>query len=367
MKQKQFFLFLVLTLLLLSLLNWLESQWIWMWKLSVVTLEYGHFFAILCFGLILLKFLKREPTAIFASIFLLIAAAGFLKPLYQLSQDSAYFSILNPKMLFMGRSFEPIVPDKLVYKEVDGEALVMDYYPAINDSNGAWVLVVHGGGWDAGDREQLPELNSLLANQGYAIFSIDYRLTPKYLWPAQKEDTISAIQFIQNNSDNFKIDKTKWAILGRSAGGQIAAATALVLPDDLRPKALLIFYAPTEMTFAYEVASPGDLLESRTLITNLLGGSPYSGAQANYSDASPLHWISEKTPPTLLLYGKSDVLVWHKHGERLYERLRFLDVHTDFIKLPWATHGFDFNLNGPGGQISTYMIQKYLSEFVLSP
>ncbi len=65
--------------------------------------------------------------------------------------------------------------------------------------------------------------------------------------------------------------------------------------------------------------------------------------------------------PTLLLHGQPDRLVWHKHSERLYERLKAAGVPAAFIDMSWATHGFDYNLNGPGGQISTGAVDDFLA------
>ena len=365
MKQKQFFLILVFILLLLSLLNWIIPQNLWMWQLSVITTEYGHYFELLCLVLVLLKFVRREPTALIAGFFVSLAMIGFLKPLYQLHQNEEQKKLFNWSTLFFGRGITEVAPTTIDYTGADEVRQKMDYYPAQGETTGAWILVIHGGGWDSGDMKQLPELNSFLANKGYAVFSMNYRLAPTAKWPAQKEDVHAAISYIRKNAYQMNLKPEMWAILGRSAGAQIAAASAYALPESQRPKSVLLFYGPTEMTFGYEVGSDNDILESRNLLIQFLGGTPYQ-ATKTYDDASALEFLSEKTPPTLLLYGEFDRLVWYKHGERLFERLKKLNVPTDFVSMPWATHGFDFNLNGPGGQLSTAMIEKYLSEFVLS-
>jgi acetyl esterase/lipase len=363
--QKHFFLFLVFFLLLLSSLNWIIPQNLWMWQLSVLTTEYGHFFALFCLALILFKFVRREPSALIAGFFLSLALSGFLKPLYQLHQNEEQMKYFKWKTLLFGRGFAEVIPTTIDYKDGNEVRQKMDYYPAQGEANGAWILVVHGGGWDSGDLKQLPELNSFLANKGYAVFSMNYRLAPLAKWPAQKEDVEAAVSYVRKNSSSMNLKPELWAILGRSAGAQIAAASAYAFPEAERPKSVFLFYGPTEMTFGYEVGSEKDILESRNLLINFLGGTPYQAAKA-YDDASPMNFLSEKTPPTLLLYGEFDRLVWYKHGERLFERLRLLNIPTNFVTMPWATHGFDFNLNGPAGQLSTAMIEKYLTEFVLN-
>ena len=66
-------------------------------------------------------------------------------------------------------------------------------------------------------------------------------------------------------------------------------------------------------------------------------------------------------PPTLLVHGANDPLVWHKQSERLHAKLDELGVPNVFVSLPWATHAFDYNLYGPSGQLTTYSIEWFLA------
>jgi acetyl esterase/lipase len=71
--------------------------------------------------------------------------------------------------------------------------------------------------------------------------------------------------------------------------------------------------------------------------------------------------VTAKSPPTLLLHGTLDTLVWPRHAERLAARLAAAGVPHVYVALPWATHAFDYNLNGPGGQITTYALERFLA------
>ena len=101
------------------------------------------------------------------------------------------------------------------------------------------------------------------------------------------------------------------------------------------------------------------LLTSGVALAAATGGTPES-ARANYESASALLQVSPQTPPTLLLHGANDALVWHRHSVRLNDRLAELRVPHLFVSLPWATHAFEYNLQGPGGQLTTLALAWFL-------
>ena len=112
------------------------------------------------------------------------------------------------------------------------------------------------------------------------------------------------------------------------------------------------------MHYAYEFARTDDILNSLKLVKQYLGGTP-TEARANYDSASSILLAQRDSPPTLLIHGQRDELVWFRQSERLSARLDALGTPHCFLQLPWATHAFDYNFNGPGGQISTYAVEKF--------
>jgi acetyl esterase/lipase len=89
------------------------------------------------------------------------------------------------------------------------------------------------------------ELNDWLARQGYAVASIDYRLCPEHKWPAQREDLLEAIEFLRAHATALGIDQAQFVLLGRSAGGQIATATAY-WQHDPTIRGVVALYPPTD-------------------------------------------------------------------------------------------------------------------------
>ena len=91
-----------------------------------------------------------------------------------------------------------------------------------------------------------------------------------------------------------------------------------------------------------------------------LGGTPDS-ARENYESASALPRVNAQTPPTLLVHGALDALVWYRHSVRLDARLTERSVPHVFLALPWATHACEYNLHGPGGQLTTFAVDWFLA------
>jgi acetyl esterase/lipase len=90
-----------------------------------------------------------------------------------------------------------------------------------------------------------------------------------------------------------------------------------------------------------------------------LGGN-LDNVREQYQRSSPPQLVHPGCPPTLMIYAHHDPLVSHLHGHRLAPRLKAAGVPFFGLYLPWATHGFDYTLNGPGGQLSTAIVKKFL-------
>ena len=235
----------------------------------------------------------------------------------------------------------------------------MDFYPGIGPSPTPCVIVIHGGGWDSGDRGQLPHFNYWLARRGYAVADISYRLAPESIWPAQREDVAAAIAFVKEHASSWGVDPTRLVLFGRSAGGQIAEASGYGLQDPAI-RGVIALYAPSDMRFAWTLGRPGDALNSPKLLRHFLGGTPETAGSA-YDSASALFLVTPKSPPTLLIHGTIDTLVWQRHSVRLSARLTESGVPNLLVSLPWATHALELNQSSPSGQLSTYSIEWFLA------
>jgi acetyl esterase/lipase len=376
-------LFLLLGLFGLSLLAVLPAPTQFFWVLAVGATEYGHWFALAPLLLLLLG--NGSRLSKLGSFFAILATALFLSstiraiplafrithdiasgemPFAGTSKKTGVLSVLNPARLWLGRKVTPVVAQTLEFADHSGSRLNLRFYPAQNSPAAPCVIVLHTGSWNGGSTEEFLEFNSHLAHLGYAVAVIEYRLAPKFIWPAQREDVSDAVTFLRRRAPELGIDPTRFVLLGRSAGGQIAEAVGYAAQDP-SIRGVIAFYAPADMSFAYRYARSDDILNSLQLITDYLGGKPDTQGY-RYHSASGFDLVNRNTPPTLLLHGHRDELVWFFHSKRLSDLLREKGVPSYFVDLPWATHAFDFNPRGPGGQISTFVVERFL-ETVTGP
>jgi len=237
--------------------------------------------------------------------------------------------------------------------------VTLDYYPSQIKGARPCVIVVHGGSWAGGDSKQLPELNSYLAQKGYNVAAINYRMAPKWQTPAPVEDIENTFAFLRQHSEELQIDTNKFVLLGRSAGAQIALLAAYTLHEPAL-KGVIDFYGPTDMVWGYSVPSNPLIMNSRKVMGQYVGGT-YSEVPQKYFNCSPVEFVTKNSVPTLMIHGMNDVLVSPEHDRKLIKKLKPDGVKYYWLQLPWATHGFDYNLNGPGGQLSTYAVETFLN------
>ena len=365
-------LLLALATLTLALLTRVKSPDWSEWKLALLAGEYGHWLALLPILIGTTAWLTRGASANFAGATALLCAltVGLLAvpglEAWKLSgalpgkftrQFGPAPDLRAPFSLgqLFGRDPAPVPAETLTYS---GE-LALDFYRAVGKTNAPCVILVHGGGWNGGSRTELAHFNHWLARLGYAVAAIDYRLAPKSPWPAQRDDTLAALAFLKTHAAQLGIDATRLVLLGRSAGGNIAEAVGYTA-DDPALRGVIALYAPADLHFAWQFARDDDVLKSPVLLKQFLGGKPET-ARAAYDGASAYLHVAKSTPPTLLLHGQLDTLVWHRQSERLAARLAENKVPHVFVSLPWATHAFEFNLHGPGGQLTTYAVERFLA------
>jgi acetyl esterase/lipase len=348
-----------------------------LWLLSVIVSEYSIIFVGLT-GLVLLPSFEGLWYALYGKIIGISSVFLFLCPILKAFFISLYLS--NDLQAALGhytkravsnnRSSGPFstiklfqtVPKvpfrKVTYVTYDDASLTLDYYRSVVSGERPCIVVIHGGSWVSGDSEQLPELNYHLARAGYHVAAITYRLAPRWKCPAPIEDTAAALRYLRNHADELNIDINNFVLLGRSAGGQIALLTAYTI-QQLGIKGVINFYGPADMIWGYKVPTNPLVLDSRATQSRYIGGD-YNEVPKKYAASSPIEFVNKDTVPTLILHGTIDPMVLSGHAERLAAKLQQHGVSHYFLHLPWGTHGFDYHLNGPGGQLSTYAIEHFL-------
>jgi acetyl esterase/lipase len=371
----KFVLYLVLSslLFLVSLLAVFQAPTNLLWKLAVAVTEFPHLFIIASL-LCLIGYRGTGNQALVSYSINVIAFLLFCSPILRSlpfdtslpgelnkafagkKEERAPFSLIR---MIRGNSFPEIRFRSMEYKrDSAGKALSLDFYPARQDSGKACIVVIHGGSWSSGDSQQLPALNSYLAGKGYPVASINYRLAATAIFPAPVDDLKAALRYLKAHAAELGIDPGNFVLLGRSAGGQIALLAAYTLKDPAL-KGVIAYYAPADMVWGYTLPANPLIMDSRKVMEDYLGGT-FEKAKANFFASSPIEFAGPDAPPTLLIHGERDELVAWEHSRRLDAKLNTLGVPHYLLTLPWATHGCDYNLSGPSGQLSTYSIDYFL-------
>lgn len=348
---------------LAALLNFVRTpDTTFWWKATLGVNEFGHWFILLPIGVAVLAAVLTDGG--WRGLLLALCLVGVVGALWPALGAARLTSAFSWKRLWLASSTREVSVRTEVFARADGEELKLDFYPPPfrkdTTERPLCLIVIHGGGWDSGDNTQLTVWNHRWAARGWAVAALNYRKAPRHPWPAQRDDVLAAIAWLKANADRLGLDPQRLVLLGRSAGGQIATAVAYGAHDPAI-RGVVALYAPHDMQFAWGVSREDDALNSVRLMRQYLGGPPDTPERiARYQSASGQLLAGADSPPTLLVHGYPDRLVWYRHSRRLAARLQELGVACTHLELPWATHAFDYNPNGPGGQLADAAIKEFL-------
>ena len=367
------------TLFLISLLAVFKAPTYHLWLLSILVTEYCWVFMILISICLVVAGLRPCKYRVHATVIGVISLALFCSPIlsaYKVARnlpneltkvfgsDSVKAKPFQVFKMFSGKPDEVKYSTKIYATYVDTN-LTLDFYPSQINGDKPCVVVIHGGSWSSGDSQQLPEFNNYLAKAGYNVASVNYRMAPQYKSPAPLNDIQAALTYLRAHANELKIDTNNFVLLGRSAGAQIAMLAAYSMHDP-GIKGVVDFYGPADMVWGYSKPASKLVMDSRGVMERYLGGT-YKAVPQNYLASSPIEYVDRQSPPTLIIHGANDVLVAYGHSTRLSKKLTENNIKHYWLQLPWATHGFDYNLNGPGGQLSTYAVERFLKTVTYKP
>ena len=270
----------------------------------------------------------------------------------------------------------PIKAEKTVtYATVDGRELGLDVYAPkrIGDAASPAILVIHGGGWSAGDKGDASKFSHWLAEHGYAVFDLDYRTKPQPNWKSATGDVKCAIGWLKQHATtpDWKVDPKRITLLGRSAGGHLALLAAYTPGDPKLPpsceapdtsvESVVDYYGPTELTWDYAHPSNPAVYDSRAKEEGFVGGTPTSQADL-YRLLSHALRVTESAPRTLLIHGGRDQFVAKENSEMMGDKLHAAGVRYDVLLIPYAQHGFDFMFGGFSEQLVEVVLVKFLED-----
>ncbi|MEQ8809603.1 MAG: alpha/beta hydrolase [Imperialibacter sp.] len=224
---------------------------------------------------------------------------------------------------------------EVLYKQVDTTRL---YVEVINpsgftpDKQYPAMVFFFGGGWKSGNRYHLENQAKYLAKRGMVCFLADYRTENKNgTTPFEAlKDAKSAMRFVRKNARRFSIDPNRIVAGGGSAGGHLAAATAVIDKDKYNEDSedLSVSCVPNALVLYNPVIDSGP------------GAYGYVRVKEQYKDFSPLHNIKEGAPPTIFLLGTNDNLVPVVTAEYFKMAMEKMGNTCELILYEGQGHGF---------------------------
>lgn len=237
--------------------------------------------------------------------------------------------------------------EDISYKEVENRKLYLDAFYHQSKKLKPAVILVHGGGWKSGNKSLMKPLAQHIAAQGYACFTVEYRLSTEAIFPASILDVKSAIQFVKENAKMFNVDKSKVAILGCSSGGQIAALIGATnnnknfeeVNNMFRTSSTVQAIIDLDGILAFKHADS----QEGEVASLWLGGS-FEEKPNIWTQASALTYIDKNTPPMLFigsqyprfLAGKNEAIeILNKY--KIFNQLEIFQdsPHSFWLFHPW--------------------------------
>ncbi|MGC4032344.1 MAG: alpha/beta hydrolase [Tepidisphaeraceae bacterium] len=192
------------------------------------------------------------------------------------------------------------------YARVGDTKLLLDAHVPDGDGPFPVAIFVHGGGWGSGDKHADTDAPAFtaLAKANLVVFSINYRLAPANKWPACFDDVKAAVRWAKAHAAGYKGDPGRIALVGYSAGGQLALLAALTADEATRVQAVAALAPPTD--FELDLAQRGGVSKG---LRDLLGRDTpdvTDDALRQLRDIGPVHHIHAGQPPVLILHGTAD-------------------------------------------------------------
>ncbi len=231
----------------------------------------------------------------------------------------------------------PSVDMNVIYDTPGGTKVHMDVYKPSHAGDRPAVVVIHGGGWMAGDRKDMAQFCDRLAERGYVVANVQYRLAPTHKWPAMLDDVQSAVRFLRRNALMYRIDPKRIGSLGASAGGHLAlmlgvSESTVASAHSSKVAAVVNIFGVSDFTA---------MLPNWSLLSNSLFGVKPADVRPVMAAASPLTHLNKDDAPVFTFHGTADWLVPLAQSIALDNKLKELGIAHEFVQIKDSGHEVD--------------------------
>lgn len=256
-----------------------------------------------------------------------------------------------------------------MYAEAGDRKLLLDLYMPVAEKNPYLIVWIHGGAWHSGSKEG-PPLD--LVSSGYAIASVDFRLSTEATFPAPVHDIKAAIRFLRGNAKTYGYRSDKIIIWGSSSGGHLAVLVGTTnndnymegsegnyLQESSSVQGIIDFYGPTNFTTILTQSTPHGLSVRAPALAILLG-KPLDQVEELAKKASPVYQVDANDPPLLIVHGEQDIQVPINQSLELMNVYKKKSLPVQFEVIPGAAHGGDEFYKGIGLKWAKDFLQRVL-------
>tara|TARA_R110002095_G_scaffold42912_7_gene39137 strand:+ start:832 stop:1788 length:957 start_codon:yes stop_codon:yes gene_type:complete len=257
------------------------------------------------------------------------------------------------------------------YASVENHPLLLDLYLPQTDKKPPLLVWIHGGAWRAGSKSQMPLMS--LVQQGFAVASVEYRLSPVAKFPAQIHDIKAAIRFLRGSADKYGYDAKKIGILGSSAGGHLVALMGVTsnhetlegnlgefTQESSSVQAIVDYYGPTNFMTILQQSTPHGLSVRVPALELLLGDRPEKKEELARL-ASPVFHVDANDPPLLIIHGDQDPQVPINQSHELDAAYKKYKLDVTFEVVHGGAHGGKEFFDDKRNALVESFLRKHLS------
>ena len=239
-----------------------------------------------------------------------------------------------------------IVESGVDYTSITHGKLAMDIVRPKAKGSYPGIVMIHGGGFNSGQRDSYLPMAIRLAQNGYVAAAVSYRLTPMFQFPIPLYDVKAAVRFLRGNASKYDINKEHMGAIGVSAGATWAQFLAITrnVPQfegtgankeqSSAVDCAISYFGRSDMRRAYEGSR-----NAPTVLPLLFGGDRDHAMEAHLR-GSPLQWVTPDSAPILAIHGTRDQNVPFEQSVILIEKMRAAGVESELETIAEAGHGF---------------------------